>query len=389
MTLPLSYNWRNLLARRLSSSLTFVVVAVVVFVLTVLLSFAAGVRAALATTGDAANILVLKPGATAESTSVILPDEAGRLVQAPGIASDGSGQLLISPELSVQTTIPRIDGRGQANVAVRGVDDMALQVHPNVRIVEGRWMRQGAMEIVIGRAAQQRFANTRIGDRMPLGRIANRVYEVVGVFDSGGNALESELWAPRSMLVDSYERRFVSSVALRLADPARAAEAIAYINGPAVSLAARRESDYYAELTDRTAQIVNLAVVLVGIMAVGAVFAVANTMYATVDSRRREIAMLRTIGFSRGSIYVAFVIESVLLCTAACLLGLLASLLINGRRQDFLSDTTWTVMAYELRVTPAVLGAALLLAALMGVAGAFLPAWRAARTPVIQALRRA
>lgn len=390
MALPLSYNWRNLFVRKLSTTLTFTVIVVVVLVLAVLLSFAAGIRASLAASGNPANILVLKPGATAESTSFILPPEAERVVQTPGIARDDAGQLLISRELCLQTSIPRKGPKGtMANVPVRGVDEMAFVVHSEVRIIEGRKPVPGALEVVVGKAAADRYANLHIGGEISLGRLGNRLCTVVGIFEAGGGSLESEIWGPRTIIADSYGRPFSTSVVVRLADPATAEAAIDYINGPAVNLEARRETKYYEELAAKTREIVGLTTVLVGIMAIGAIFAVANTMYAAVDGRRREIAMLRTIGFPRRAIMAAFVIESLLICGIACIVGLLLSLLVSGSRQDFLSDATWTVLAFELRITPGILVSALLLSLAVGVIGAVAPAVRASRVHVIEALRKA
>jgi len=388
MALPLYYNWRNLLRRRMSTMLTFVVVAAVVLVLSVLLSFAAGIRESLDASGSAQNILVLKPGATAESTSMILSDETGRLVQTPGIARDATGRLLISRELCVQTTISRRDGTA-ANVAVRGVEDPVFAVHDNIRIVEGRAPQPGAMEALIGKAAADRYPNLNIGEEVNLGRAGNRSYRIVGFFDAAGGALESEIWAPRTLISDTYNRRFDSSVVMRLADGASAQAAIDYIRSPAVQLEGKLETTYYEELATKTREIVVLTTILVSIMAIGAIFAVANTMYAAVDGRKREIAMLRTIGFARGAIVVSFLIESVLICTTACAVGLGASLMVNGSRQDFLSDTTWTVLAYELRITPGILVSAFGLATLVGVGGALAPALKASRMRVIEALRKA
>lgn len=389
MALPLSYNIRNLLVRKTSTALTFLVVALVVFILVVLLSFAAGIRSSLATTGSPSNIVVLAPGATAESTSLIFPDEVARLVQTPHVARDESGELLLSPELCVQTNIPRRNGGGEANVAVRGVDDIALKVHRDIRIVEGRWCRQGLPEVVVGRAARDRFEGLDIGGQVILGRSGTRSYSVVGIFDSGGSALESEIWAPRTSLSDSFDRRFVSSVNLTITDPALLSEALDYIKGPVVRLEGKSETAYYDELSTTTVQIVQLTTILVSIMAVGAAFAVANTMYAAVDRRRREIAMLRTIGFSRLAIIQCFVLESVLLCLAACAAGLAASQFLNGRREDFFSDTTFTVMAYELKITPVVLAAAVAASLVVAVLGSIAPALRASRVQVIEALRKA
>ena len=389
MALPLYYNWRNLLVRRLSTTLTFVVVGVVVFVLALLLSFAAGIRASLVASGSPENVLVLTPGSTSESTSIIRPSELAPLVQTPGVAQDERGRPLLSPELCVQTTLRRPgSGGGQANVAVRGVDDTAFAVHPEVRIVEGRPFQQGALEAIVGKAARDRYLGLQVGDRLTLGRRGEREFAIVGVFETAGGALESEIWTPRTMLEDAFQRRFLSSVCLRLADPATAPQAIAFINGPAIGLAAQPETHYYTKLAAKTREIVVLTTLLITIMAIGAAFAVANTMYSAVDSRRREIAMLRTLGFGGGSILLAFVVESLLICLAACGAGLAATALFNGSRQDYLSDTTWTVLAYELRLTPQIVAASLATALLVGLAGALAPATRAARLNILEAVRK-
>jgi putative ABC transport system permease protein len=212
---------------------------------------------------------------------------------------------------------------------------------------------------------------------------------VVGVFEAGGGALENEIWASRTLLSDCYNRRFMSSVVVRLADPATAQTAVDYVKGPAVRLKAKLETDYYEDLSSKTKEIVFLTTVLITIMAFGAIFAVANTMYAAVDGRRREIAMLRTLGFSRTAIVLAFVIESLLICLTACLVGMAVGSLANRSQQDFLSDTTWTVLAYDPRMTPKIFFIAIGLATFVGIVGALAPAVRASRTRIIEALRKA
>ncbi len=390
MALPLYYNWRNLLRRKMSVMLTFIVVAVLVLVLSVLLSFVAGIRASLAATGSSRNIIVLKPGATAESTSLLMQEDTNKLVQTSGIAVDPDIGPLISRELCVQTTLLRnLAGGGLANVAVRGVIPETFAVHTELRIVEGRKIEQGQQELMVGRAAQDRYANLKLGDEISIGRAGNRVFKVVGVFEAAHGALESEIWAPLSILQNAYIRPFVSSAVLRMDDSANMDAAIAYINGPAVELEAKKETDYYHELSSKTREIVVLTTVLVGIMGIGAAFAVANTMFAAVDGRRREIAMLRTIGFTRPAIVASFLVESMLICGMACLAGLLLSLGINGSRQDFLSETTWTVLAYELTITPQIFLTALVTALFVGLLGALAPALKASQTRILDALRKA
>lgn len=390
MALPLSYTWRNLMARRLSTALTFLVVGVVVFVLSVLLSFAAGMQASLRAANSPLNLVVLKSGASAESTSIIWDDEIAPLTQTPGLAADPQVGLLLSREISVQTPVPRrSDAMRKANVPVRGVDDVAFLVHPEVRIVAGRSFVQGQLEAIVGLAAQGRFANLQIGDEITLGRQADRKFRIVGVFTANGSALESEIWAPRTMLTDSYRRTFASSVHLRLADAALADAALAYINGPSVQLLGKREGDYYEDLNKKTREIVGLASILISIMSIGAAFAVANTMYAAVDARRREIAMLRTIGFARRSVVSVFLLESILLTSVACAAGLACAALLGSMKQDYLSNTTWTVFAFELRMTPQILLVCFVVAITVGVIGAVAPAGRAARTRILDALRKA
>jgi len=247
------------------------------------------------------------------------------------------------------------------------------------------------MEILVGKAASQRYAGLGLEAGVELGRIANRTYKVVGIFEAAGGALESEIWAPRTSISDSYIRRFASSVIARLTDPSQTEPALKYLNGPAVRLKAKTEPEYYRDLSTKTREIVALTTILIILMGLGAVFAVANTMYAAVDGRKREIAMLRTIGFARRSIIAAFIIESLLICLSACVIGLAASLLVNRlmSKQDFLSDTTWTVLAYELRITPAIVATALMTATLVGLVGGLAPALRASRMRIIEALRKA
>lgn len=390
MTLPLTYHWRNLLVRKLSSCLTFTVVAAIVFVLAALLAFAAGIRASAAVTGSPYNLVVLAPGSTSESTSILFPDAASRLVQTPGVARDDDGTFLISLEISVQTSVPRVGPLGNlANVAVRGVDEVALRVHEDVRIIEGRMFSPGTLEVIVGVQAAERFVGLRPGQQLPLGRLANRIFNVVGTFDAGGGALESEIWGPRTIIADVYNRTVLSNAIVRMDPQADVESAIAYIEGPAVNLSARRETRYYEELASKTNEIVFLATVLVGIMGIGAIFAVANTFYAAVDGRKREIAMIRTLGFSRFAVVASFVIESLLICLPACLFGLAAALFFDGSRQDVLSDQTWTVMTYQLTITPGIAVTCLMVAAVVGVAGAAAPAAKASRTRIIEALRKA
>lgn len=387
--LPLLYNWKNLFVRKQSMALTFAVAATLAFVLSVLLSFVAGIRASVEASGSPRNIVVLAPGATAESTSLILPEQVALLAQVEGLAMDAAGAPLISGEIYVQTTTCRRNSADlRAHVGVRGVDDAAFGVHAEVRVVQGRCFEAGAREVIVGRAAARRYADLEIGREIPLGRMGNRMFSIVGTFEAGGGALENEIWAPRAMLADVYDRRLVSSVHLRVREEAAVANVLDRITGSAVNLSARSERDYYEELLVKTREVVSLATFLIAVMAMGTVFAVASTMFAAVDGRRREVGMLRALGFGKATVGLAFVIEGMLVCALAAGVGLLGSAVTSGAPRDFLSDSSWTAIAYERRITPAIGLIALGVCCGVGALGALVPALRAARTNPVVALRR-
>ncbi|MBI5863473.1 MAG: ABC transporter permease [Planctomycetes bacterium] len=389
MTLPLIYNLRNLAVRKLSTGLTLAVVAVVVFMLVVLLAYAVGIRETLSANGSPLNLVVLKPGATAESTSILRQVEWIRAVQTPGIGQGAAGELLVSYELCVQTNINRKGTDKLAYVAVRGVDPVAFQVHPEIRIVEGRDLQTGELECIVGKAARAHFEGLEVGKSLVMGRVGNHAYKIVGVVESNGGSLESEILASRAAITNSFNRQFISSIAARLSDPGQVDAALEYLNGPSVALDARTERRYFADLSARMLDIVKITSVLVVIMGIGAAFAVANTLYAAVDGRRREIAMLRTIGFSRKDILTSFVFESALIGAAGATVGLLGGLWFDGYRQDYLSDQTWSVLAFEMKVTPEIVLFASFVAIFVAVVGALAPALRASRVQVIEALRKA
>ncbi len=393
MALPLVYNWRNLFVRKSSTLLTFGVVALIVFVLTWALAFGEGIRASLET-GGADNVLILiKQAATGESTSYISLEDFRQLSQLPHVARTQKGEPACSGEIATQTSLPRRNNPSQLSlVAVRGVDDaVAFDVHPNVRVIEGRIFNQGAEEIIVGKSIIDRVEGVQIGGRLVMGYEGGREFTVVGIFEAGGGPLESEIWCSLSPIRDVFNREsMVSSVALRLDSAESAPAVIELVKNPPYVLKARTEQQYYQELADRSTQILGLTLILVAFMAFGACFAVANTIYAAIDGRTREIAMLRTIGYTPGSVIASFVIEAVLICTVACVVGaaLACFALSFTTRQEFLSDATWSTFAYEMKVTPKVLISAMVAALMVGFIGAIVPAYRASRMSILAALRR-
>ncbi|MEK6799183.1 MAG: FtsX-like permease family protein [Planctomycetota bacterium] len=392
MALPLSYHWRSLFVRKTTTVLTVLVIAAVVGVFTWMIGFAGALRRSMSVADDAGKILVLKRGATSESNSAIPVDEFNRLTQLTDVARDeSSGEALVSPEMMVQVSLPRLRDRGitWGNVAVRGVTEKAFRVHRNVRPL-GAVFKPGSREVIVGRAATKQFGGLQIGDRIQLGYGSDREYTVVGHFFADGGPAESEIWAYLPSLMDAYSRTLYSSGALRLRDGADADAVIGHIEGPSIQLQARTERAYWSEQS-RTIEIyLMLSYVLVAVMSLAAVFSIANTMFAAIAGRTREIAMLRTIGYSGSQIMIGFIIESIFLAllggVVGCL-GCLAWLELIGNTKDMFGATTFTTLAFEINLHVATVLCALATVAIVGVAGALIPAYRAAKIEVISALR--
>lgn len=363
-------------------------------VFTWMLGFRSAINRSLAVAGDREKIIVLKSGSTAESNSAISMEEFNKLSQVTGAVRDTkSGQILLSPEMIVQVSLPRLrdEGLTYANVAVRGVTENALKVHTNVHAL-GRTVSIAEREVIVGLAASKQFGGLRIGDSISLGYGSDRGYLVVGYFSAGGGPLESEIWGYLPSLMNAYNRQNYSSVALRLEPGRDPTPVIEQIKGPAIQLEAKTEDVYWDEQTTLMAVYLGVTGALVGVMSLAAVFAIANTMYSVVAGRTREIAMLRTIGFSGPQILQGLLAESVMLSLVGGLLGCLgcaAWLTLTTNKKDMFGATTFTTMAFEITLTPWIIGWSLGLVTLLGVFGAMMPGIRAARIGVLKALREA
>lgn len=393
MALPLHYHWRHLFVRRTPTILTLLVVAAVVGTFAWVLGFYFALRGSLAMASDPHTLVVTQRGAISETNSSVSPEEFNRLAQLGGVATDAkSGQPLISPEMYWQTQLPRIrdGGKTRANVALRGVTERAFQVHPTVRITRGRVFSTGAPEIIVGESVAKQFAGVGLGERIRLGFGENREYEVVGLFSADRGPLESEIWAYLPSLQSAYQRNSYSSAIIRLTAGADAQALKEQITGPAIQLSAVTESEYWAAQAGNVRVYQIVCFVLIGMMALAAVFAVANTMFATVAGRTREIAMLRTIGYSGRQLLTGFVIESVLLTLIGGVVGCagcLAYLTLVGGTKDMFGANSFTTLAFDIRLTPTIVLISLVGVGLIGALGAWFPARRAARMGVIAALR--
>lgn len=385
MAIPLKYNLRNLRVRWRSTLATTLGIALVVSVFVMVMSLARGLRETYVSTGDERNILVLRKGSTAESSSQIGLEDVRRMKYLDGIAKNGHGEPLASAEIVVLINIERIDGSGTANVLVRGMGPVGLELRPDIRVIEGRMFQKGLRECVVSRKIADRFANCRVGESFRSGKTD---WHVVGIFDAHKTAYESEIWVDADEARDVFNRSFYGSVLIRPVDEGAAGWLKQRMEGDkTLQVRVLPETEYYREQTKTAEPIQFMGAFLATVMSIGAAFSAMNTMYAAVGARTREIGTLRVLGFKRRDIYVSFMVESVVLALIGGTLGCLFSLPLNGWATGTFSWTTFAEVAFEFRITPELLAKGMTFALVMGVLGGLLPARLAARKPVLDALR--
>jgi ABC-type lipoprotein release transport system permease subunit len=392
MALPLSYSMRNVSARPVRSLLTAAVIALVVVACALLLGLISSLQRTFASTGDPLNLIVLRKGSDNDGASQITLEAYQAIRFLDGITRDGEDRPLVSPELVVQPFFRTRDG-GRENVLVRGVEPVALAVHDQVRITEGRMLAPSAGEVIVGKGALGRYEGTAVGDELEFGR-GN--WKVVGVFEAGGTAFESEVWADVRELANDAKRIMpFSGIRLRVASPQELERLERVIDDdPRFALDAEPEIDYYAEQSKPAITLYVLVVGIAVLAGVGAAFGATNTMYAAVQSRTAEIGTLRALGFSRASILWAFELEAVALSLLGFLIGALCTWALSAWLAHALGGiavgaATFTTNVITLQVSGRDLTIAFGLALLIGVTGGIGPAWRAARLKPIEALRRA
>ena len=372
---------------RWGPSLVIVVgLAGVVAVFTALLAMAMGFESTLKAAGRTDVAMVLRGGSDAELNSGLLRDQTILITQAPGVRKDDDGQPLASAEMIVIAELIRKDDvKNGANITVRGVGPKSLKLRPQLKIVEGRMFDTGKRELIVGRGVTRQFEGARVGQTL---RMRGSDWTVVGLFESG-DANESELWCDVEVAQSTFTRQGFSSVRAVLETPqAFTTFKDALSADPRLSVDVQTEQDYYSSQTKQFRQQIGfLAGVVTFIMALGAIFAALNTMYAAVAARGKEIATLRAIGFGGASVLISVMIESLVLALIGGALGaLIAYLLFNNFSVSTLGQN-FTQVVFAFKVTPALVVRGLIIAVVIGMIGGFLPALRAARLPVTTALR--
>ncbi len=387
MALPLVYNVRNVMQRPISTLTTAIGIGLTIAVLLAALALAEGFRTALRSSGSPDKALVLSTGADSEVMSGF-SQEAGDILRGhPRVATGADGRSQVTLEMVATTNLARLGQTGSSNIRVRGVDVNTIGVRVRPTIVAGRMFSPGADEVVVGRAISSRFANCRVGDRL---KVQRRQLAVVGLFDAGGASYESEVWGDAAVLRPLFHRDGGWQVALvTMKDPSEfEAFKRELESDPRLGFKVQREDRFYAEQSQGvTALVTVLGGFITVIMAVGALFGAANTMFASVGSRTREIATLLVLGFRPGAVMLSFVIESVLIALVGGVLGCLIALPINGITTSTTNFQSFSEVAFRFRVTPAILLQGLVVSVVLGVLGGLLPARRAAKQKLAAALR--
>lgn len=388
MRIPFTYVARNLVARRLTTALTAGGMALVVYVFATVLMLAAGLRATLVATGQDDNVLVIRRGSQTEVQSGIDRGQAGVVESLPDIAVGPEGTPLISKEPVVLINLAKRESGKPSNVVIRGVTSAGLVLRPQVRVVEGRMFRPGTAEVVAGRSIAEGFRGAGLGETL---RFASRDWTVVGVFDGGHSGFDSEIWGDAEQMLQAFRRTAFSALLFRLADSDRFdAVKQAIESDPRLTLEAKRETRFYADQSEQLATFITyLGTSISIIFSVGAIIGAMITMYASVANRTAEIGTLRALGFSRASILAAFLGESLLLGLLGGVLGLAGAAFMQALSISTTNFQTFAEVAFQFVLTPGIAAIALIFALTMGFVGGFLPAARAARLKIVDALRAA
>ncbi|MDB5811787.1 MAG: transporter permease [Betaproteobacteria bacterium] len=388
MKIPFSYTMRNLLARKLTTFLTAGGMALVVFVFSTVLMLEEGLRKTLVETGSFDNVVVIRRSAQTEVQSAIDRPQAALIESQPEVAFGADGERMVSKETIVLVNLNKRDSEKPTNVMVRGVAPRGLTLRPQLKIVAGRMFQPGASEIIAGRSAAERFKGAGIGETLWFGQ---REWRVVGTFDAGKSGFDSEIWGDADQLMQAFRRPVYSALVVKL-DASDHFDALKtrLETDQRLTVEAKRETIFYADQSEMLAGFIRyLGLTLSIIFSVGAVIGAMITMYASVASRTAEIGTLRALGFRQTSVMAAFLFESILLGAVGGLAGLFLASFMQFFTISTMNWQSFSELAFSFTLTPGIAVKTMAFALVMGLVGGFLPAMRAARLPIIDALRAA
>jgi putative ABC transport system permease protein len=388
MAIPISYNLRNLAVRKTTTIMTALGIAVTVAVLLAILALVNGLRTAFEASGNPLNVLVLRKGSDSELASNFTRAAYQELKVKPGIARGRNGEPLASLEMVTVINLPSNSNPDGVNVTLRGLSPEGIEMRDQVKLAAGRWFESGQREVVVGASIARRYASAGIGKYLRFGR---GEWRVVGIMDAGRSSANSEIFGDVNQISADFNRSaVVSSALVRAVDPVAVHALINDIEDDRqLNCSAQTEREYFELQTNSGKPVEYVGIVVAIIMAVGSSFAAMNTMYAAVARRAREIGTLRVLGFSRGGILASFFIESLLLAAIGGLLGCLLVLPLNGFETGIGNFVTFSEIAFDFRISPAIMALGLGFSLLMGALGGLFPARAAARKQILNALREA
>ncbi len=387
MKIPLKYSVRNLFARRLTSALTIGGVALVVFVFAGVMMMAYGLKYALVSSGSPDNVVVIRQSSGNEMSSYVSREQAGIIKTLPEVAMDSDGKALVEGEVVV---IVNKDRRGavnkMANVTMRGIGPKSMAIRTGVKLIEGRMPEQGKTEVIVGRKASERFQQCGLGEILTFG---NMTWTVVGIFDAHGSSIESEIWGDVNLVMAAADRPVFSSIIFKMSDPSQFTQMRdRVIVDPRMTIDMKPENQYYEQQTQSTTTFIKVLGYAISIIfSLGAIIGAMITMYGAVANRTKEIATMRALGFRRRSILVAFLIEAVVIAVTGGILGLLAASLLQVISISTINFDTFSEIAFNFALSPTIIISVMIFALVMGLVGGFLPAVRASRLKIIEALR--
>lgn len=384
--IPAKYNLRNLRVRWVTTLITVFSTALVVLISVLVFGMIDGLEYALRVSGHPLDLIVLRKGSTDEISSGLQQQISREVSSLPGIAKDENGQPMCSVELCTILTKPRRNNGGTTNLIVRGLEDVGRALRPGFKITEGRDIKAGVNEAITSLKMANRFENLAMGEKL---RINQDEFTIVGYFESDGSSAESEVWTDlRDLATARRTPEFTTSVNLRAIDQASMDSLIKTLStDKRFELAGIPESKYFEDQLEQQSFWKYVGYFIASFLTFGAMFAAANTMYAAVASRGREIGTLRALGFSRLSILTSFLLESVVLCLMGGIVGCLATLPFNGLSTGTANFASFSEITFSFHFGPRVLMQGVTLALIMGLLGGLLPAVRAVRLNIINALR--
>jgi ABC-type antimicrobial peptide transport system permease subunit len=389
MSIPFKYSLKSFTSRRLTTFITVIGIALVVFVFAAVLMMAYGVQRTLVSTGSDDNVKIVRKGSNGEISSIVDGETQNVISTLPAIAKSSDDKPIISFEPVVVINLTKITG-GLSNVTVRGVSTLSPELRPQVKIIKGRMFNPSLRELIVGESIAKNFEGAQLGKSI---KFANNEWTVVGIFSSGGSGFDSEIWGNSLQLLDAFNRgNTVSSVTLKLDNPAdfdkfkRAFE----LDRRLQQFEPKIETQYFEEQSEFLASFIRiLGIFITIIFSAGATIGAMITMYAAVANRTIEVGTMRALGFSRRSILTVFLSESILIAIAGGLIGIFLAFFLQFFSISTLNFNSFAELSFSFALSPSIIISSLVFALLMGIIGGFLPSVRAAKLNIVNALRSA